>query len=232
MKRPKTPARRVWRVLARSGLILPGLFFSGNALHAGDWWWNIDPCATIPKGAITPSYGTHVNRMIAGQHARAEFEKFVIYKHEWYLGGTAPGPAGRRHLNDIAQKLACAPGPVVIEVIEPEEREVDSPEAAFKLNEERRRKVVEYLAARGDIHADQRVILGYPTAEGLYGLPSQIIGIRYIYSQAGFGGAGGGGGGGVGGLGGGMGGGGMGGGGMGGGGMGGGMGGMGAGGFF
>ena len=225
MKRPKTTARGVWGVLARSGLILPGLFFSSGPLNAGDWWWNIDNCATIPKGAITPPYGTHLNRMMAGQHARAELEKFVIYKHEWYLGGTVPGPAGRRHLNAIFQNLACAPGPVVIEVIEPEEREVDSPEAAFKLNEERRRKVVEYLAVRGDINADQRVILGYPTAEGLYGVPAQIIGTRYIFSQAGFGGAGGGGGGGgggaVGGLGGGLGGGGMGGGGMGGGGVGG-----------
>ena len=56
--------------------------------------------------------------------------------------------------------------------------------------------MVEYLAARGDVNADRRVILGYPTAEGLYGVPAGILGQRYLFSQGGFGGAGVGGGGG------------------------------------
>src|SRR3954454_8844881 len=116
MRRPRTSGATRWRELARSGLILPGLLAVCGTLSAGDWWW-IDNCATIPKGAIPPPYGTHLHEVLAGQHVRAEAEKFVISKHEWYLGGTVPGPAGRRHLAAIGDKLASTPFPVVIEPI-------------------------------------------------------------------------------------------------------------------
>jgi hypothetical protein len=191
---PKMIARKGWRMLARSGVILPSLLIQGNTLSASDWWY-IDNCATIPKGAVTPPYGTHLNNINAGQYYRAQADRFVIYKHEWYLGGTDPGPAGRRHLTAIGDNLACVPFPIVVQPVEPEELEDRSPETAFKLNEERRRRVIEYLAARGDVNADRRVILGYPTAEGLYGVPAGLLGQRYLFSQGGFGGAGFGGGG-------------------------------------
>jgi hypothetical protein len=192
---PKMIAGKGWRMLARSGVILPSLLIQGNTLSAGDWW-NVDNCATIPQGAIPPPYGTHASNIFAGQYYRAQADQFVIYKHEWYLGGTDPGPAGRRHLTAIGDKLACVPFPIVVQPVEPEELEERSPEAASKLNEERRRRVVDYLAARGDVNADRRVILGYPTAEGLYGVPASLLGQRYLFSQGGFGGAGVGGGGG------------------------------------
>jgi hypothetical protein len=191
---PKRFAGKAWRRLARSGMILPSLLLPGNTLSAGAWWY-IDNCATIPKGAVTPPYGTHLSNINAGQYYRAQADRFVIYKHEWYLGGTDPGPAGRRHLTAIGDTLACVPFPIVVQPVEPEELEDRSPEAAFKLNEERRRRVVEYLAARGEVNADRRVILGYPTAEGLYGVPADLLGRRYIFGQGGFGGAGFGGGG-------------------------------------
>jgi hypothetical protein len=197
-RRSKTYPGAGWRALARSGLILPGLLAACGTLDAGDWWW-IDNCATIPKGAITPPYGTHLKTINDGQHFRAEAEKFVVSKHEWYMGGTEPGPAGRRHLTDLGARLACLPFPIVIELVEPEELPEPSREGAFKLNEERRRHVVEYLAARGVADADRRVILGYPTAEGLYGIPAGLIGQRYLFSQGAFGGRGLGGGGGFGG---------------------------------
>ncbi|MEA2633062.1 MAG: hypothetical protein QOE66_3281 [Chloroflexota bacterium] len=200
MRRPKTSGSLRWRALARSGLILPGLLAVCGTLDAGDWWW-IDNCATIPKGAITPPYGTHLSVITNGQHARAEVEKFVVSKHEWYMGGTEPGPAGRRHLAALTARLACTRLPIVIELVEPEELGDPSREVAFKLNEERRRHVVEYLASHGVADADRRVILGYPTAEGLYGLPAGFIGTRYLYSQLGRGIGGGFGGGGFGGAG-------------------------------
>jgi hypothetical protein len=180
------PAGAGWRLLARSGLILPGLLAPCSTLDAGDWW-RIDNCATIPKGAIPPPHGTHLGEILAGQHFRAEAEKLVVYKHEWYMGGTEPGPAGRRHLSTLGARLACLPFPVVIEPVEPEELPEPSPEAAFKLNEERRLRVVEFLAARGVVDADRRVVLDYPTAEGLYGIPATLIGQRYQFTQAGVG---------------------------------------------
>jgi hypothetical protein len=210
MSRAKKTAGLGLRILSRAGLILPGAL-SGCGTTGHPAWWRIDNCATIPKGAITPPYGTHLNTILNGQHQRAEAEKLVIYKHEWYMGGTEPGPDGRRHLAAIHQMLTCAPPnwPVVIEPVEPEELEEVSAKTALELNETRRRHVVEYLLAQGDPQANERVILGYPTAEGLYGDPAGLLGTRYIFSQSGFGGGGGGGlGGGGGGFGGGMGGGG------------------------
>ena len=205
MERPRKPRRVVWRVLARSGLVLPVLMVPSNELNAGDWW-RIDNHSTIPKGAITPTYGTHVSNIFAGQYARGQAEKFVIYKHEWYQGGTQPGPAARKHWAAIFEKLCIVPGPIIVQPIEPEEVDGGSHAESAKLNEERRRRVVEYLASRGDPDADRRVILGYPTAEGLYGIPANLLGTRYLFSQSGIGAFGGGGGFGGGGFGGGMGG--------------------------
>jgi len=192
-------------------------------------WWCIDNCATIPCGAITPPPGTLLYQINGGQQERAQAERLYVYKHEWYLDKTDPGPDGRRHLAAISRLLNCVPAnwPVVVEPVVPEEEKVVSFEATRKLNDERRQKVVEYLLAHGHPEANERVILGYPTAEGLYGDPSALIGGRYIFTQGGLG------------VGGGMMGGGMMGGGMGGGMMGGGMGmgmgggmGMGSGGFY
>jgi hypothetical protein len=162
---------------------------AGCGTTGGRNWWCIDNCATIPKGAISGPYGSHLNCILAGQQDRAQVEKLTIYKHEWYLDGTEPGPAGRRHLATIARMLECVPPdwPVVVEPVVPEEEKVVSFDAANKLNEERRLRVVEILAEQGHPDANERVILGYPTAEGLYGDPGALIGGRYMFTQGGMG---------------------------------------------
>jgi uncharacterized membrane protein YgcG len=223
MTRANRRRRLRWRILTRSGLILPGLLAGCNSVDTHPWW-RLDNCSTIPRGAIPPPQNTHLSEIIDGQHMRAEAGKFVIYKHEWWLGGTRPGPDGRKHLTKMLATVSCVPFPIVIEPVEPEELLEQPPETAAELNETRRRHVVEYLAAQGVTDADRRVIIGYPTPEGLYGDPGELIGLRYLYTQ-GFsqGGLGGGMGGGYGGFGGGGAGGGMGGGAFGGGGFGGGF---------
>lgn len=200
-----------------AAVLLIGSLLQPSRVGAGDHPWWVDNHATIPKGAITPPYGTHYSEVFAGQAQRAKADRFVVYKHEWYLGGTRPGPAGRRHFTKIAETLGPCGPPVVIQPVDPEELDDASPEEAFKLNEERRQQLVEFLMARGDPNADARVVIGYPTAEGLYGIPANLIGQRYLYGQGGaglglggglggggFGGGGGGGGFGGGGLGGGI----------------------------
>ncbi len=199
--------RSQWRLVLGSLLLASGMAGCGMTDHRP--WWNVDNCSTIPKGAITPLPGTLLAQINIGQQDRAQAEKLIVYKHEWYLEKTEPGPAGRKHLAAIRQMLDCVPPnwPVVVEPVEPEDEEVVNFEATRKLNEARRRKVVETLVALGYPNANERVILGYPTPEGLYGDPAALIGARYIYTQSGFGMGGGMMGGGM--MGGGMGGGGM-----------------------
>jgi uncharacterized membrane protein YgcG len=184
----------------RWGLVLASLLLSGGVAGCGMTdnraWWNVDNCSTIPSGAIPRVPGLFLNQINVGQQDRAQAEKLVVYKHEWYLEKTEPGPAGRRHLASIRQMLDCVPKnwPVVIEPVEPEDEEVVSFEATRKLNEARRQKVVDVLVAQGYPRANERVIIGYPTAEGLYGDPAALIGGRYIFTQSGLGVGGGGGG--------------------------------------
>jgi hypothetical protein len=188
MSRSNKHGKLGWRTLTRSGLILPGLL-AGCGTPATKNWWCIDNCATIPQGAIPAPAGVHVNAINGGQSYLAESLDFVIYKHEWYLGGEQPGPDGRRHLATILGRLSEVPFPIVVEPVVPEELKDNSSEDAAQLNEARRRHVVEYFAARGVADADQRVILGFPKAEGLYGDQGLLAGTRYLYGQGG-GGAG------------------------------------------
>jgi hypothetical protein len=198
MRRPRHASSRCpWALVVVALLLTGGMTGCGMT---GNRWWNVDNCSDIPKGAIPPICGSFLNRINVGQQNRAQAEKLVVYKHEWYLERAEPGPAGRRHLAAIRQMLDCVPPnwPVVVEPVEPEDEEVVSFKATRKLNEARRRKVVEFLVAQGYPQANERVILEYPTAEGLSGDPAALIGGRYIYTQSGFG-TGGGMGGGVGG---------------------------------
>lgn len=173
-------------------------------------------CPDFPPGAMPAQAGTYNCRWQTAQMARADAGKFVIQRHEWYMGGTTLGPDGRRHMEKITTQLCDVPYPVVISRSDNDE-----------LNAERQKLVVEYLSANGVQNAADRVIIDTPEGEGLYGPEAARYGSQRMLGITGFGG-GGFGGGGFGG--GGAGGGGFGGGGFGGGGFGGG--GFGGGGFF
>jgi hypothetical protein len=146
------PTTSSW--LVGLGLALPALI-SGCASCDGP---GLDRCPSIPPGAMPQPPGAFVQRLDTMQIDKAEADDFVIYKHEWYMGGKELGPYGRYHLQLIARRLPSVPFPVMIQVAE---------DAA--LNEARRKAVVQMLQSAGLTDAEQRVVLGYPEAEGLYG---------------------------------------------------------------
>lgn len=105
-----------------------------------------------------PPLGAAVNYYHSAQAARAELQKWYVQPHEWYLGGTTLGPAGRRHLDRLARCLLDGPGVVYVE-----------PADDDALNEPRRQAVAAGLRQYGLADADARVRLARSAGEGLYG---------------------------------------------------------------
>lgn len=123
-----------------------------------------DPCPDFPPGAMPPKTGTHVRQIMDMQSMKAEADDFVIYKNEWFMGGVDLGPYGKYHLQQIAQRLPSVPFPVVIQT-------TTDP----RLNELRRLEVVKALSLAGLGDVEQRVVVGFPEGEGLYGDEAERI---------------------------------------------------------
>lgn len=137
------------------------------------------PWKVIPPLHLAAPNGTSVNSWFAGQAAAAEQDDFVIYLHEWYEGGTLLGPYGRYHLTEIIARLPHVPFKVVVQ-----------PGGPHELNEHRRGLIVAALLEAGSPDAEQRVVLAYPQAEGLYATQGERLFLR-SYGGAGQGGQGG-----------------------------------------
>jgi hypothetical protein len=146
-------------------------------IPGGSWFPHIDKCATIPKGAIPQPYGWFLHKWQNAMAAKAEADDFVIYKHEWFKGGTELGPYGIYHIQQILKRLPGVPFPVMLQV------ETQDPAR----NEIRRAAIIGYLAQVGVPHPETRVVLGYPEAEGLYGDEATRIYRRLISFQNPFG---------------------------------------------
>jgi hypothetical protein len=157
--------------LLGASLALPVTAWAGDK---NDRWYCVNNCATIPKGAQPAPPGTYVHKFIEIQSGVAEADDFVLYKHMWYRAGTELGPLGRYQLDSISRRLATVPFPVVIETSKND-----------SIDEQRREIIVNLLAARG-FTDPSRVIVAYPTAEGLNGDEAPRI-----YNQLLFGGLGG-----------------------------------------
>jgi hypothetical protein len=191
----KGPYKRARWWLSLGGLVstsvLPGVLIgcvstdtncSGGTCKKPGWFGK---CQTIPKGAIPQPYGWFVHGWENAQCAKAEADDFVIYKHEWFKGGTELGPYGTYHIQQILKRLPGVPFPVLIQF------QTQDPAK----NEMRRMVIVNYLAQAGVPDPDTRVVLGYPEAEGLYGdeatrIYQQMISQHNLLNQ--FGGLGGG----------------------------------------
>ena len=159
----------------------------------------------FPLGQVTDSFWET-------QMTNAEAADFIFYDHE-FVGDTAQlTPGAKRHIEAIAMRLEHVPFPIVIEQ--------SLYNAKPKLDQERRRFIIEQLARMGVLGIERRVVVAPAFAEGMSAIEAQrVYGARIGGGNGGFGGGGGGfGGGGFGG--GGFGGGGFGGGGFGGGGFG------------
>ena len=131
-------------------------------------------CNDITPGAIPQPNGTYACQWAHAEKARADQDKFVIYQYEWSADGTKLTPSGQGHVAQIAQGLCQTPFPVVIE-----------PSSDRRVDESRRTAVLEALASSGNPVPPDRVILGRPEAEGLYGQEAPGIARGMFSTQTG-----------------------------------------------
>jgi|HubBroStandDraft_6_1064221.scaffolds.fasta_scaffold142658_3 hypothetical protein len=148
-------------------LLLLGATAFTAGCHQTGYVCPTDRCADIPSGAIPQPAGIYSCQWQTEQKLRAEQDKFVIYQYEWFQGGDQLGPAGRRHVETIAQRLDGVSYPVIVEKSD-----------ATKLDETRRTTVIAALTSFGATQAQQRVIFGYSEAEGLDGPEAVRLGNR------------------------------------------------------
>jgi hypothetical protein len=156
----------------------------------------IDNCADIPCGAIPTHAGTYVNAYLNKQADKAELDDFVLYYNEFRDGEAQLGPFGRRHLAQIIARLSSVPFPVVIQPEpehlqatntpnNPEDKKVD----ARQVDQMRRKVVIDLLCQAKIPNAEERVVVGIPTAEGLFGEEAERIYPQMMQNQlGGFGG--------------------------------------------
>ncbi len=128
-----------------------------------------DKCSTIEQGAIPAPSGTYLSGWQALQAEKAEADDFVIYNYEWYMGKEELGPFGNYHIGEIAKRMIHSDQVVMIQTSE--HKDVD---------QARLEKVVSALAMAGVPDAPNRVLVGYPRAEGIYGEEAPQIYGQYI----------------------------------------------------
>jgi hypothetical protein len=162
-----------WRRLLQWALVL--IVLAGCIGRQGRF--ALDNCSRIPPGAIPAPNGTWTQAWQHAQASKAEADDFVVYKHEWFLGGDQLGPYGQYHIDQMAKRLPQVPFPVLIQA-EPDPQ----------LNEVRRQVVVQALAMAGIPDADARVVIGFPQPGGLWGDEVSIIYLQMIQGAGGFGG--------------------------------------------
>ncbi len=164
----------MWRFLtrrsgrSRDGIVVIALAFPLVLILAAGCHWkyslaekvtNPGHCPVIEPGAIPAPVGTYQNELQRRQASKAEADDFVVYHYEFNEEGNQFGPAGARHMIQMAGRLKDGqPFPVVIEAtgVEPVDR------SRWEL-------VVSRLLAEGVVDADKRVTIGLSAAEGLYG---------------------------------------------------------------
>lgn len=161
----------------RTALATLGLCGFCAGCHSSGGFMGVDRGATITKGAIPAPAGSHVCQWQQNQALRAEQDDFVINSNEWFGGGKELGPDGRRHLSSIARQLPTSPFPVLIAADDDQ-----------LLNETRKQIVIELLQEQGVSDAQERTIVGYPEAEGLYGMEAARYGTMRMMGVGGMGG--------------------------------------------
>ncbi len=152
----------------------------------------IDNCADIPCGAIPTHAGTYTNAYLNKQADKAELDDFVLYYNEFKDGEVLLGPFGRKHLAQMIARLPTVPFPVVIQPepehlqatntpYNPEDKKID----ARQVDQMRRKVVVDLLCQAKIPNAEERVVVGIPTAEGLFGEEGERIYPQMIQNQNG-----------------------------------------------
>jgi hypothetical protein len=126
---------------------------------------HVDNCSDIPQGAIPKPIGTYSNELLNRQAAKGERDDFVFYYNEWVDDQAVLGPFGGWHLDHVIQRLRHVPFAVIVQP------EPDKP----TLNALRQKALIEALVEAGYTDAPQRVFIGRPPAEGLYGDEAERI---------------------------------------------------------
>src|SRR5262249_55319229 len=129
---------------------------------------------------VVPPAGTSLARVREIQVFNARADRYVIYRHEWFMNGMDLGPYGQRHVESIAATLSQVPYPGKIE-----------PSGDPASDKSRLDLIVNELTRRGVADASKRVIIGYPTAEGLAGDEAERAYYSMISGGYGYGGYGG-----------------------------------------
>lgn len=140
---------------------------------------HVDNCSDIPQGAIPKPVGTYTNELLNRQAAKGERDDFVFYYNEWLDGQAVLGPEGGEHLDKVILRLRTVPFAVIVQP------EPDQP----TLNAQRQKALIEALIDAGYPEAPQRVFVGRPPAEGLFGEEAERI-YPQLVRGAGFGGRG------------------------------------------
>jgi len=115
-------------------------------------------CKDIPHGAIPQPIGTHVCQWQHEQMHRAEADDFVIYHYEWLRETDQFSPFGGQHMLRLAARLPHEPFDVIV-----------TPSGDAALDQARVQAAISLLAEQGIADAHQRVQVGVPIGEGLYG---------------------------------------------------------------
>ena len=148
---------------ANGGCCADGNGFGQPACAGAD-----NECCVTPR-PLGMAVRMHTDR----QEQSAERSDFVIHQHEWYQGGEALGPDGRRHVGELAKRMQTEPHPVVIEPAEPDLKVYPDLETAIQQaqarDQNRRMSIIRLLSASGAVGVDSRVVIATPQAEGLRG---------------------------------------------------------------
>ncbi len=112
----------------------------------------------FPLGQVTDS-------IWETQETNAEAADFIFYDHE-FRGDTAElGPGAKRHLESVALRMEHVPFPIVIEQ--------SMFDAKPKLDQVRRKKIVEELARLGVPDSAGRVVVAPAFAEGVTAIEAE-----------------------------------------------------------
>ncbi|TWT34620.1 hypothetical protein [Blastopirellula retiformator] len=131
--------------------------------RCGKWSWG-HCCDDFPSGAIAQPLGSYTCSWQKSQAELANQENYVIFRREWVGDSLELSQGGKRHLGEVLPAVMEAGQVLVVEET-----------ADSELDARRRDHLVIVLAKMEIPEPDQRVVIGYPLGEGLYGFNAPAI---------------------------------------------------------
>ncbi|XZE51442.1 hypothetical protein SH139x_003093 [Planctomycetaceae bacterium SH139] len=168
---------------------------------------NTDRCVDpLAPGAIPSPPGTYVNQWSEAMSQQAANQQSIITRNLWFNGSTDLGPDGQEKMVDLADSLTQYPHLVLLEEepinIKPDQTYQEALYAQLEINETRRTKVIDSLAALGVVGIDNLVTFTTDKPVGVRGIEApQIYNTQFMGGGMMMGGGRGGRGGGMGGMG-------------------------------